>query len=230
MTNKLHFKTVAAANLFNEEITGQLSDGAWENTRPLDHWRYWCNAEVVVDFKPCHEGWPMKTNYNLYSLKKYVKDQLLNAIRITKMPWFSIEKYGPLTRTLTDKAYLGFMPSCLEYRKVNASPEYIKEHFKWSFENKFNTAIKAIGPDCSEEFKKMVEDEILRQMADADAEQTRRYNDNVKENWDKLNEIGVTDEESLHQMIETINAVEVTDAELNAALDEVKEMMTTSMV
>ena len=228
MTDKLHFKTVAAANLFKEEITGQLSDGTWENTRPLDHWRYWCNAEVVVDFKPCHEGWPMKTNYNLYSLKKYVKDQLLNAIRITKMPWFSIEKYGSLTRTLTDKCYLKFMPSCLEYKNVETSPEYIKEHFKWSVESKFNKAIAAIGPNCSEEFMKMIEDEIIRQMIENDVKHAENYNKYVDENRLKLAEIGVVDEESFHKMIETINDVEVTDSELNAALDEVKEMMTTA--
>ena len=79
MTDKLHFKNNAAAHLFKSEITGQLSDGAWENARPFDHWKFWCNAEVVMDGAVGYEGYPMKTNYNLHALKRYVKDRMMNA-------------------------------------------------------------------------------------------------------------------------------------------------------
>lgn len=31
------------------ELTGQLSDGQWENAQPYDHWEAWCYADVAVD-------------------------------------------------------------------------------------------------------------------------------------------------------------------------------------
>jgi len=31
------------------ELTGQLSDGQWENSKPHDHWEAWCYADVAVD-------------------------------------------------------------------------------------------------------------------------------------------------------------------------------------
>ena len=34
--------------LFNYEIVGQLSDGEWENARPRNHWKEWCNCDVVT--------------------------------------------------------------------------------------------------------------------------------------------------------------------------------------
>jgi hypothetical protein len=35
--------------LFKEELVGQLSDGAWENTTPHNHWKGWSDAELGVD-------------------------------------------------------------------------------------------------------------------------------------------------------------------------------------
>lgn len=48
------------------EIDGQLSDGNWENARPENHWRPWCDAIVVVD--PENVGrnfYARKTSYRL---------------------------------------------------------------------------------------------------------------------------------------------------------------------
>lgn len=225
---KLHFKTTAAANLFASEITGQLSDGAWENTRPLDHWKFWCDAEVVVDGKVGHEGNPMKTNYNLGSLKKYVKDGLLNAIRITKTPWFDMS-WSDFTRTLTDECYLKFMPSCLERRSLMNTPDYIREHYQYTVKDRYEKAIRAIGDYCTDEFKQMIEDEIVKQMITAEEKYNEAANKRTDEAWQKLAQIGVTDEDSLHEMINKIREVKVSDHELDAALDEIKSMMTTKI-
>jgi hypothetical protein len=54
--------------LFEHEILGQLSDGAWENTYPYDHWKFWNNLEVEEGaFKYVKDGpWPTKrSGYNL---------------------------------------------------------------------------------------------------------------------------------------------------------------------
>lgn len=68
--NTLAFATSDQVVLFEMEIQGQLSDGHWENTRPLDHWKPWCGAgralSVIVD--PDNVGRDFharKDNYNL---------------------------------------------------------------------------------------------------------------------------------------------------------------------
>lgn len=38
--------------LWKHEIRGQISDGAWENARPDQHWVPWCKCEAVVGPNP----------------------------------------------------------------------------------------------------------------------------------------------------------------------------------
>lgn len=42
------FTTISALALWEGEITGQLSDGMWENSRPYEHWRFWCDLNPSV--------------------------------------------------------------------------------------------------------------------------------------------------------------------------------------
>lgn len=52
-TKTITFRTVTQAAIFECEIKGQLSDGKWENTLPMNHWSVWCKAEVLwVDHGP----------------------------------------------------------------------------------------------------------------------------------------------------------------------------------
>jgi len=62
--------------LFDQEIVGQLSDGAWENSSPFNHWHFWCNlntevgSEWAFKFNPSvpygHDRTPQKKSaYNL---------------------------------------------------------------------------------------------------------------------------------------------------------------------
>lgn len=60
----LRVRNEAQRVLMVEELQGQFSDGWWENAAPHDHWKPWCNAEVVVD--PSNVGrdfWVAKDNY-----------------------------------------------------------------------------------------------------------------------------------------------------------------------
>ena len=64
----LHFRTQDQATIFLDEMVGQISDGHWENSRPQDHWKVWCEATVIVD--PDQQGrnfYALRTNYNLLS-------------------------------------------------------------------------------------------------------------------------------------------------------------------
>lgn len=71
------------------ELDGQISDGMWENARPLEHWHPWCDATVVVaegDQKLGRTFNARKDNYNLTSpeLMKYVGLRMLGTIRIAR--------------------------------------------------------------------------------------------------------------------------------------------------
>lgn len=63
MQKSLIFKNRVQAMLFAIEISGQLSDGAWENSRPLNHWRELCYARIGYGKNP------MKVN--VYPRRKY---------------------------------------------------------------------------------------------------------------------------------------------------------------
>lgn len=79
----LKVENLVQRTIFKSEITGQISDGAWENTRPYDHYKDWMGLNVVID--PKHIGrnfWATKCNYNLHSLIEYVGDRMLCQARV----------------------------------------------------------------------------------------------------------------------------------------------------
>ena len=75
MTNKLYFNTLAAALLYEWELSGQISDGKYENSRPYDHWRWILDTEIIVDPNSMNytNRWIGK-KYNLNEWSKYMKD------------------------------------------------------------------------------------------------------------------------------------------------------------
>jgi hypothetical protein len=72
MKAKIVFTTVTQLALWKCEVTGQLSDGAWENSVPHNHWKFWCKSEASVGDKPGitlgDEGGPERTKYNVVGL------------------------------------------------------------------------------------------------------------------------------------------------------------------
>lgn len=68
------------------ELDGQLSDGMWENTRPLDHWKPWCDARVVVGKNVGRNFSARKDNYNFSSkeLLDVVGKRMLGVVRIAR--------------------------------------------------------------------------------------------------------------------------------------------------
>ena len=68
----------ACLAIWDWEITGQLSDGAWENTRPYDHWKFWSDLQPVLgDPEVISIGYPLKTSYNLTGLLEYIGDRMV---------------------------------------------------------------------------------------------------------------------------------------------------------
>lgn len=75
MKNTIAFRTHDQKVLWDHEISGQLSDGYWENATPRGHWEVWCRAETVVD--PDNVGRNFRAARGNYNLA--VKD-LLNIV------------------------------------------------------------------------------------------------------------------------------------------------------
>ena len=70
-----YFPSKGLKAIFDHEIVGQLSDGAWENSAPWNHYRFWCHLDTQVgpnwSFVPnVNVSWDYrrpikKTSYNL---------------------------------------------------------------------------------------------------------------------------------------------------------------------
>lgn len=68
MSGTIAFRTFEQLVLWKNEITGQLSDGHWENARPYNHWVSWCNATAIVDTSNVgRDFWAQKDSYGLTS-------------------------------------------------------------------------------------------------------------------------------------------------------------------
>lgn len=72
---KIHVANLAQKVLMDHELSGQISDGNWENATPHQHWVSWCKAEVLVD--------PANRGINFYPMRKYdfLSEDLLKVVR-----------------------------------------------------------------------------------------------------------------------------------------------------
>lgn len=87
MSNFINFSNQVQVALFKNELSGQISDGMWENTRPYEHWKVWGRAECRVN--PLNVGvnfYPRKNNYNFASpeLLDCVGGRMLNIANMTE--------------------------------------------------------------------------------------------------------------------------------------------------
>ena len=108
MYGTLTVKNQSQANLYNAEISGQLSDGAWENARPSDHWKAWSDVDIVVGSPIGYSGiYPRRTKYALANqLLPYVGARMLvyGAAGLAKI---DLSRYGSVEAS--------DMTSALEY-------------------------------------------------------------------------------------------------------------------
>lgn len=90
MTRTVGFENAVQAALYNHEMTGQMSDGQWENSGPHDHWRESSSAEGVVDkAKLGPQGFHPRKLYNFANgqLHDAVGDRMLIIGKLaTKYP------------------------------------------------------------------------------------------------------------------------------------------------
>lgn len=85
-TTTLAFRNAAQKILWTNELSGQISDGHWENT-PNTSWEAWCDATVTVD--PHNVGrdfYVRKDNFgfNRRELLDIVGDRMMGYVRIAR--------------------------------------------------------------------------------------------------------------------------------------------------
>jgi len=64
---QLYVRNYEQKVLWDFELLGQISDGAWENASPMNHWKYWSDPAKVDASNPGYTGYARKNNYNFTS-------------------------------------------------------------------------------------------------------------------------------------------------------------------
>lgn len=80
--------------LFEQELSGQISDGMWENARPFDHYKDWMDVKVEVDFKNTGRNFFVrKDNYNFSNkeLLRHLGERMMFHVKVAKA--LGAEKY-----------------------------------------------------------------------------------------------------------------------------------------
>ena len=86
----IFFADALQAALFDNELTGQISDGCWENSKPHDHWIRPCKAEVAIDAQNPrveivgHEYFKRSYNFANPMLIDVVGDRMKNIVMLAK--------------------------------------------------------------------------------------------------------------------------------------------------
>lgn len=115
----IYLPTKTAKAIWDKEITGQLSDGMWENSTPQNHWRFWTSLESAFGSPGRVEAnEEYSKGYNLSSLIPYVGDRMI-----------SVAKMALVDESLLDDA--DYMPSTFEeFKKKQSGSQYVyvREH------------------------------------------------------------------------------------------------------
>lgn len=111
MTGALYVRNEAQKVLFEKELTGQISDGAWENASPHDHWQVWSDCEVRLG-----TGTPMVVGRTFYARKdnygftrsdllEIIGDRMVEMVRALGGCWESYDM-DDLRRDLRDLKHI----------------------------------------------------------------------------------------------------------------------------
>jgi hypothetical protein len=144
--------TLSQRNLFDCEISGQISDGAWENTKPYDHWKPW-TSEVKVGSNIGRDFPVKKDGYNLTSLIQYVGARML-AFGATGAAGWDIANY-------TDEQYTienFFSANSIADLERMCITETFEQHFEKFIEKNQKDSYWKKYADQAQKNKKRLED------------------------------------------------------------------------
>ena len=124
----ISFKTPSQLALWKHEITGQLSDGAWENATPYNHWEFWCRLEAQIGVGKVETYCSYecrKTGYNLTGLIECVGKRMIAAGRMAKalqhadFKWWSLDDMPETFEEFEKHVNNGVCNSNYEFRKLS---------------------------------------------------------------------------------------------------------------
>lgn len=97
--------TYASVALWEWEISGQISDGAWENSTPFNHWEFWHDLKIELGIPEVkfHSGRILKDGYNLAGLIQYVGDRMVKYGRFGKAVGADILNMGSEVRSTIEE-------------------------------------------------------------------------------------------------------------------------------
>jgi len=112
MSRTIYFENAVQVALYKCELSGQISDGHWENSRPLDHWKIMCDAWVGVERisatdpkydRPAGINFQPKRRYNFAApeLLEVVGQRMLHYARLAKAG-VSVELIDAMDCTVLD--------------------------------------------------------------------------------------------------------------------------------
>jgi hypothetical protein len=130
----IYVADLSQKNILQEEIFGQLSDGAWSNARPNDHWKQWVDKTVEINSnKQGRTFYASKSNYNFTGdIVQWVGGRMIiqgaagkMGIDMSKEHWANLlEYFGPVVK----EGF--FITSAAELKKVQSKKMPFNEAYK----------------------------------------------------------------------------------------------------
>jgi hypothetical protein len=157
---KIILQTVTAMQLWDGEVTGQLSDGNWENSVPHGHYKFWFKLEPTLDPSGApriemNEGqyppWGQRTKYNIVGLMNLKWD------KGDEVRYGSGDRYilrGRMMRSARMAMVLG--------RVLTYNEKYATDHMPDTLEEFLNGSFK----DCSDHARTTYMPSITQEMAE----------------------------------------------------------------
>ena len=104
MERIINFRNEIQVTLYECELKGQISDGYWEDSRPLDHWICMCKAKAKVGEPLGPNFYPMRTyNFAAKSLIDVVGQRMLFQAKLKMLfPHLSLQVIRELADDLVD--------------------------------------------------------------------------------------------------------------------------------
>ena len=132
-TNKLHFTTMAAALLYEWELSGQISDGKYENSRPYDHWNWITDCDVLIEPNGLNYAERfLRKKYTLSEWSGYMKDgqngwawRCANYVRFGACFEDTQENYDLITSKVNHSSV-----ECLK-DKYDSYEAFLKDYESW---------------------------------------------------------------------------------------------------
>ena len=127
--------TYSAITLWKHEITGQLSDGAWENANPWEHWKFWNSLNVLKGNPEVFAVGqrPKRTAYGLTapSLLDVIGDRMIAGGRLSKAlnKILSYDEYLAAEFFLSDDAGNNKVDNVDKLKTIKVNEDFMKKYF-----------------------------------------------------------------------------------------------------